>query len=56
MRSMNLLKIFSKKSPNYSSKSDYKNFLNRKFHQSAPNLIWVSDITYIKFGQKWYQK
>jgi len=57
MRSMNLPKNFSKKSPNYSSKSEsggYKNFLNRKFHQSAPNKILVSDITYIKVGQKWF--
>ena len=57
MRSMNLPKIFSKKSPTYSSKSesgDYKNILNRKFHQSAPNQILVSDITYIKVGQKWF--
>ena len=56
MRSMNLPKIFSKKSPNRSTKSesgDYKNLLNRKFHQSAPNQNWVSDITYIRVGQKW---
>ena len=57
MLSMNLPKIFSKKFPNHSTKiesGDYQNFLNRKFHQSAPNQIWVSDITYIKVGQKCY--
>ena len=56
MRSMNLPKIFSKKSPNHSTKSesgDYKNLLKRQFKQSAPNQIWVSDITYIRVGQKW---
>ena len=56
MRSMNLPEIFSKKSPNHSTKperGDYKNILKRKFKQSAPNQIWVSDITYIRVGQKW---
>ena len=56
MRSMNLSQIFSKKSPNHSTKiesGDYKNLLKRKFKQSAPNQIWVSDITYIRVGQKW---
>ena len=56
MRSMNLSQIFSKKSPNRSTKTesgDYKNLLKRKFKQSAPNQIWVSDITYIRVGQKW---
>ena len=56
MRSMNLPKIFSKKSPNHSTKTesgDYKNLLKRNFKQSAPNQIWVSDITYIRVGQRW---
>lgn len=28
--------------------------LNRNFTFSAPNIAWVSDITYIKVGSKWY--
>ena len=57
MNLMNLPKMFSKKSPNHSAKSEegvYENLLNRNFRQETPNQIWVSDITYIKVGQKWY--
>jgi len=57
INSMHIPKIFSKKIPNSYTKSesgDFKNLLNRKFHQSTPNQIWVSDITYIKVGQRWY--
>jgi putative transposase len=29
------------------------NILNRKFSISEPNRVWVTDITYLKVGQKW---
>ena len=57
MRSMHLPVLFSKKAPTYSdesSKKHYHNLLNRNFNPSLPNLIWVSDITYIRVGNKWY--
>ncbi len=31
-----------------------ENLLNRQFTQSSPNSTWVSDITYLKAGGKWY--
>ena len=30
------------------------NLLSRKFKVSAPNKVWVSDITYLKIKNKWY--
>ena len=35
-------------------KSFYKNQLMRQFEQTAPNLVWVSDITFVKVGKQYY--
>ncbi len=31
-----------------------ENILNRAFSVPSPNTVWVSDITYVKVGSKWY--
>ncbi|MBQ2062914.1 MAG: IS3 family transposase [Oscillospiraceae bacterium] len=35
-------------------RSIFKNILSRQFDQSKPNLIWVSDTTYVKVGDQYY--
>ncbi len=30
------------------------NLLNRQFKVAFPNIVWVTDITYVKIGRKWY--
>ena len=32
----------------------FKNLLTRQFDQAEPNLVWVSDITYVKVGEQYY--
>lgn len=36
------------------SRTYFKNLLSRQFDQPEPNLIWVSDITYIKVGSHYH--
>ena len=32
----------------------FRNRLDQQYDQTAPNLVWVSDITYVKVGEKYY--
>ena len=41
-------------SAKHGDNGDCTDYLNRKFSLKAPDLVWVSDITYLKAGGKWY--
>jgi len=57
MKTMELPAIAAKK-PKFkrfgSNNDDCTNHLDKKFNQSAPNVVWVSDITYIRAGTRFY--
>ena len=57
MKTLNLPKMSTDK-PVIRSKSStsalFQDHLQQKFQQKAPDLVWVSDFTYIKTGGKWY--
>lgn len=57
MKTLQLPKMSTGKphaSKNYSDNGICRNHLHQNFNQKAPNLVWVSDITHIKAGGKWY--
>ena len=57
MKSLQLPKMSTAK-PVYHKKhndnGECTDHLQQNFNQKAPNLVWVSDFTYIKAGNKWY--
>lgn len=57
MKGMNLPKMSTVKPPKFKARSDEgkcENILCQRFEQTAPNLVWVSDFTYLKAGGKFY--
>ena len=57
MKGMNLPKMSTVKPPKFQAKSGEdkcENILCQRFEQTAPNLVWVSDFTYLKAGGKFY--
>jgi len=58
MKQMKLPKMSTVKPPKAAIKKEKEgacqNLLSQRFDQKAPNLVWVSDFTYVKVGRKFY--
>lgn len=57
MKQLQLPKMSTDKpsvSGRHSENANCCNHLQQNFNQKAPGLVWVSDITYISAGGKWY--
>ena len=56
MASMSLPKLSTDKPKRirHMDNGECENRLHREFDQSAPNLVWASDFTYIRVNGKWY--
>ena len=55
MRDMGLVSIRQTAKKLYEDESHkHKNYVNQEFDTSRPNEVWVSDVTYFKYGNKAY--
>lgn len=55
MRDMGLVSIRQTAKKLYEDESQkHKNYVNQEFDTSNPNKVWVSDVTYFKYGNKAY--
>lgn len=58
MKEMNLPTMSTVKPPKVKPSADvcedYPNLLAKRFDQKAPNMVWVSDFTYVRVSNKFY--
>jgi len=57
VKTMNLPQMSTKKFKNkyaIHNSDDCENHLKQNFNQNAPNVVWVSDFTYLRAGNKWH--
>ena len=55
MRDMGLVSIRQSAKKLYEDEGrKYKNLLNQEFDTCKPNEVWVSDVTYFKYGENAY--
>jgi transposase InsO family protein len=58
MKTMNLPKMSTAKPPRFKAAKEetypHENLLKQRFDQPAPNMVWVSDFTYIRVANRFY--